>query len=374
MRGIAAGYDWDAGKSRNAVSAEEEGRYNATQLAKILKVNSRAVKEYLRTAEWHHTSGKFNKTPYYDEPLLIAIANGANDRELEGEGYTVEDVMSARAMLAKMRAFGKDETSKLIENANIQWIEWGGSFKQPEPHKKHAEGVQITIKGSFANIEFPDGRTMKKKIDAKGFYFWQGSEKPSELLHEEARYGPTRFSDPAFFENDGKASNSLSFSWHGKNFKCVPANATMDRSKKAVAAFKNKKIRREFGTSLARVTNNIFATRGISGMRLWQVKSSKPYGRNGPAAFSIGGNGEFGISNIDSEPDKWRKWWLTVTNKKEHPLEVVVNTILRSEAPIENPWAFARALQMRFETPEQKYARDNEAKIKSKALEEAAGF
>lgn len=72
-----AGYDWDRGKSNNAVIAEMDG----------LVVKSRITNGWLATngidekaafvkwlikmgrisfSEWHHTSKFFNETPYYD--------------------------------------------------------------------------------------------------------------------------------------------------------------------------------------------------------------------------------------------------------------------------------------------------------------------
>lgn len=61
------GYNWSRGKSDRAVAAEEEGLFPASEIAKRLKLPSAAcVKEHIRAKEWHHTSGWFNKTDYYD--------------------------------------------------------------------------------------------------------------------------------------------------------------------------------------------------------------------------------------------------------------------------------------------------------------------
>lgn len=71
-----AGYNWSAGKSNNAVSAEDAG----------LRVRSKITREWLQSAgisegpafikwliakgailpeEWHHTSKMFNQTEYF---------------------------------------------------------------------------------------------------------------------------------------------------------------------------------------------------------------------------------------------------------------------------------------------------------------------
>ena len=64
--GRGNGYNWYLGKSNNAVAAEGEGKYPATTIAKMYHIESMAVSELLPWTEWHHTSGAFNKTYYYD--------------------------------------------------------------------------------------------------------------------------------------------------------------------------------------------------------------------------------------------------------------------------------------------------------------------
>jgi hypothetical protein len=58
-----AGYDWNAGKSNNAVAAEEAGMMTASILAKTLRVDTKAITDNLRYAEWHHASKVFNRPP-----------------------------------------------------------------------------------------------------------------------------------------------------------------------------------------------------------------------------------------------------------------------------------------------------------------------
>jgi len=73
------GYDWDFGKSNNAIYAEEKGLVNVTNLAKALKINSVFLKDFATAEEWHHTSGRFNKTNYYNieniKEWLISYGN-----------------------------------------------------------------------------------------------------------------------------------------------------------------------------------------------------------------------------------------------------------------------------------------------------------
>lgn len=59
-----SGYDWNAGKSNNAVDAEDRGLLKKSQLSAWQK---RAIDVGAVSAkEWHHTSKFFNKTNYYD--------------------------------------------------------------------------------------------------------------------------------------------------------------------------------------------------------------------------------------------------------------------------------------------------------------------
>ena len=66
-------------KSNNAVSAEAEGRFPATVAAKKLGVKAGAIKLYIPTGEWHHTSNHYNKTYYYDIADLLLYKEGGRD-------------------------------------------------------------------------------------------------------------------------------------------------------------------------------------------------------------------------------------------------------------------------------------------------------
>ena len=88
-----AGYNWFAGKSNNAVWAEEEGKVTKSKItAAWLRENgideTVTFIKFLITAdviwpdEWHHTSKFFNETDYYSaETIAETLA------ELEGDGH-----------------------------------------------------------------------------------------------------------------------------------------------------------------------------------------------------------------------------------------------------------------------------------------------
>jgi hypothetical protein len=66
-----AGYNWNRGKSNNAVNAESNGLMTATTMAKYLKkwfsgITSKNIKAIMSPSEWHHTSKFYNETDYYD--------------------------------------------------------------------------------------------------------------------------------------------------------------------------------------------------------------------------------------------------------------------------------------------------------------------
>jgi len=79
-----AGYNWHAGKSNNAVAAEEEGlvvkskitatwlqAHGITEKAGFIKFLIQAGKIY--PTEWHHTSKFFNRTDYYSAEDIIDV-------------------------------------------------------------------------------------------------------------------------------------------------------------------------------------------------------------------------------------------------------------------------------------------------------------
>ena len=75
-------------KSNNAIDAEQEDKFNATQLAEKLGCSSAAIKQFLTPHEWHHTSCRYNETDYYYEPELLVAAGAIS---IEGYEYTLSE-------------------------------------------------------------------------------------------------------------------------------------------------------------------------------------------------------------------------------------------------------------------------------------------
>ena len=139
-----AGY-FEFSKSNNAIAAEEDGRYPATQLAKRLGVTTQAIKATLEPCEWHHTSKMYNKTDYYDMEEAI-------DR------------------IDELKAFRPAKASEIVhENCTVHFVEWSGTQRRPKATEHTLKSVKVVEKGSFLTFEF-QGKPKKKKKGANGFY------------------------------------------------------------------------------------------------------------------------------------------------------------------------------------------------------------
>jgi hypothetical protein len=166
-----SGYNWSEGKSSRAVNAEEDGKMTATQLAKALKCNSRAVAALLSPCEWHHTSKAFNCTNYYDEPLLLAVVGVGGPQS----DWTDEEWSGAQELLSRLRAYGKAKIGGEWNDCRVDWLEWSGTIgsrsrrNRPHAEKRSKTGCRVTWSGkSMIEITFADGPTMRKKIDCNG--------------------------------------------------------------------------------------------------------------------------------------------------------------------------------------------------------------
>lgn len=145
-----AGY-FEFSKSNNAVSAEEDGRFPASQLAKRLGVTTQAIKAVLEPCEWHHTSKLYNKTDYYDSEEAIE-------------------------RLDELKSFKPVKRSEIVfENCTVQFVEWSGTLRRPKATEHSLKGVTVVRKGDFFTFEF-QGKTKKKKKGANGFYVFSNGK------------------------------------------------------------------------------------------------------------------------------------------------------------------------------------------------------
>jgi hypothetical protein len=140
-------------KSNRAVAAESAGRFPASVVARKLRLPVEFVKS-VGTSEWHHTSGWYNCTDYYD---LQEVAEYAATEEGKAE------LEALRQKPAK--------ASKTHHNVRVEWLEWAGTRSHPRAIERKAEGCTVVDDGgAFYKITLPDGRSLKKKKDCNGLY------------------------------------------------------------------------------------------------------------------------------------------------------------------------------------------------------------
>jgi len=158
-------------KSNNAVEAEANEQYPASVLAKKLKVPTAAVKAILRPCAWHHTSKMYNSTDYYDGSLLLILAAGiADTRDYSLE--EIEELNHTKKQLASLRAWRAPKTraNKTWKGCRVDWLEWGGSRRNPKATERSAEHCTVEWNGgAFCVVTFSDGSTMRKKTSCRGF-------------------------------------------------------------------------------------------------------------------------------------------------------------------------------------------------------------
>ena len=154
-------------KSNNAVSAEDEGRFPATVAAKKLGVKAGAIKLYIPTGEWHHTSNHYNKTYYYDIADLLLYKEGGRDALAE-EGYDETEIDRIENLYNDMKAYKEPKADEQVYRADITYVEWGGTRKHPKADEQKYENVIVRQKGSFYTFTLPNGTKVRKKIGSNG--------------------------------------------------------------------------------------------------------------------------------------------------------------------------------------------------------------
>ena len=84
-----AGYDWNSGKSNNAVDAEENGKLPLSRAVKsvarrtgIKQKDTRQFIKWLGNCEYHHTSKFYNATEYYDADAVVRLIELAKKLDL----------------------------------------------------------------------------------------------------------------------------------------------------------------------------------------------------------------------------------------------------------------------------------------------------
>ena len=75
-----AGYDWNSGKSNNAVDAEENGKLPLSRAVKSVArrtgIKQKCARQFIKwigSCECHHTSKFYNATKYYDADAIVRL-------------------------------------------------------------------------------------------------------------------------------------------------------------------------------------------------------------------------------------------------------------------------------------------------------------
>ena len=149
-------------RSVRAAQAEGEGLYPASVAAKLLGVSAAAIREFLCSDEWHHTSKYYNATDYYDVGFLLDYMDG------ETEGWSAEDLQEAKELLEQMKAFRAPKVERKMFRANVNFILWGGSRNHPKAYPYSYENIVVQQNGKRFTFYLPDGSTVVKMEGSNG--------------------------------------------------------------------------------------------------------------------------------------------------------------------------------------------------------------
>ena len=79
------GYDWEKGKSNNALDAENKGLLLAGKVAKEFNCTAEFIQQNAPYEEWHHVSGWFNKKRYFKSETVQFWWNAKGQKLWEQE-------------------------------------------------------------------------------------------------------------------------------------------------------------------------------------------------------------------------------------------------------------------------------------------------
>jgi len=159
-----AGYDYHAGMSNNAVDAYERGLLPAS---KIKPVPAKLIREYVRAAEWHHTSKWYNATDMFDPDEVLAVFGIKESEDYAPNPRAIEALKEWKEKRSKEKKTG----GKTYKNCRVRWLEWYGSKRHPYASEKEATGCTVVVKGQTATILLPNDRKIIKRLFTNGFSF-----------------------------------------------------------------------------------------------------------------------------------------------------------------------------------------------------------
>jgi hypothetical protein len=168
-----AGYDGFS-MSNNAREAYRSGLVTA----KLTGVPAHLVREFCRYEEWHHTSSRFNVTRFYNREYVRATFGLEPSEDYDANPDAVAALEEYRRGLS---------SAKTYDNCRVSWLEWGGTRKHPVATRRSAEGCRVTVKGVTATIETPEGKSFRKRLKTRGFWFKPAKESDNENIGDTRR-------------------------------------------------------------------------------------------------------------------------------------------------------------------------------------------
>jgi hypothetical protein len=162
------GYNWQWGKSNNAVRAEGEGKYPATRLAALLSqrfpryrgCSAADISETLRPCEWHHTSKFFKPTDYYSLESLASL----------------RDRVRLRWAIAARKA--KKSATHTLTGCVVCYLEWCGTRGSPRAIEHRVEDATVIWRGGKIVTILGPGlppQGIRKMLGGRGFVIeWHG--------------------------------------------------------------------------------------------------------------------------------------------------------------------------------------------------------
>ncbi len=142
-------------KSVNAVNAEENNIFSATKIAKLTKTSAKFIKEEYIPCEWHHTSGAFNRTNYYD---LAKIKKDLENNFTKYSNWrTIEKRINSRCKGLK------DANWDEIEE--VYWVSFTSYYISDGKRKRNRDSrlnVKIFTNLTFSWIKSRDGEIIRR--------------------------------------------------------------------------------------------------------------------------------------------------------------------------------------------------------------------
>lgn len=175
-----AGYNYQKGKSNNAVAAERRGLMTATQAAKAFGVEAKAISSLISSSEWHHSSSFYNEVNYYDP------------EDIE------ENIKELRELSKKIKS---ERANTYCGVGSAKYLEWSGTRKRPHAEEVDLDDARIEIKGDSVFINGTLKRLSTRGLSVTVTSLREGDELPEEVLNEFVKN----------IENHGRLSGSASF-------------------------------------------------------------------------------------------------------------------------------------------------------------------